>query len=381
MVRNIYWIKFKLKVICLFSLVIIQLSSIAQLVNPGMTDNYDSLELGKITISGIVDVYYGYDFNEPPTSNRSYAVSSIRHNEVNINLAYIDIRYLEENVRARFVPGVGTYVNSNYAAESGTLKNIIEANAGIRVSKKHNVWVDVGVLGSPITNETAISKDHLLYTRGFAGENVPYYLTGVRVSAPLSEKITAYAYVVNGWQQITDVNNPLSVLGQIEYKPNAYTLINLNAYMGSEESAQNPTFGNRYFTDAYFVYQKRKITLTGDVYAGLQNRLDTLTGKRDHNPWWQANLCGRYSLNHRLSFSTRGEYYSDPYQIIIKPITDVNGFSTFSGSLCFDVKTGNHALFRFEGRQFFSKQEVYIDKRGEKAKSELMLIANLCVWF
>ncbi len=57
---------------------------LAQVVNTGVTDNYDSVEVGKISIGGMVDTYYGYDFNEPIGSLRPYCVSSARHNEITI---------------------------------------------------------------------------------------------------------------------------------------------------------------------------------------------------------------------------------------------------------------------------------------------------------
>ena len=60
----------------------------AQVANTGMVEQMDSSEIGKLVVSGYVDVYYGYDFNTPLGSNRPYSVTANRHNEVNINLAY-----------------------------------------------------------------------------------------------------------------------------------------------------------------------------------------------------------------------------------------------------------------------------------------------------
>ncbi len=355
---------------------------IAQVQNYGMTDRQDSVVEGKVQINGYVDTYYGFDLNQPKDSWRAYAVSSPRHNEININLAYIDIRYQEEMVRARFVPGVGTYINSNYATEAGTLKNIVEANVGVRLSEKKGIWIDAGVLGSPFTNETAISKDHLLYTRSFAAENAPYYVTGARLTLPINKKLTAYGYVLNGWQIITDVNNPLSGALQLEYKPTDKLLINWNNYIGSEESKQNPLFGNRFFTDLYFIYQPVKwFSATADVYGGLQNKLDTITGKRDNFAWWQFNVCARIKPNPKLSFSYRFEYYDDPNAIVVIPITNTKGFSTFSESLGIDRFIGNHAIFRIEGRHFFSSKEVYLNQEDKNSKNGFLLMSSLCVWF
>ncbi len=163
-------------------LFLVSIAANAQVSNTGMVNVYDSAAKGKITVGAYMDVYYGFDFNRPSEFERPYCVSSPRHNEININLAYADFKYINDNVRAHFVPGFGNYINSNYAAEKGTLKNIVEANAGVKLSKKKDIWLDVGVLPSPYTNESAISKDHLMYTRSFAPEYVPYFLTGVKLS-------------------------------------------------------------------------------------------------------------------------------------------------------------------------------------------------------
>ncbi len=121
------------------------------------------------------------------------------------------LKYSSSRIRARFVPGFSTYVNSNYASEKGTLKNIIEGSIGVKISKKKNIWIDAGIFGSPYTNESAISKDHLAYTRSMAAENVPYYLAGVKLGLPIAPKLNAYVYILNGWQRIEDPNNKMSV--------------------------------------------------------------------------------------------------------------------------------------------------------------------------
>lgn len=354
----------------------------AQVENTGMTDRADSTELGKVNLRGYVDTYYGFDFNQPATSDRPYAVSSPRHNEVNINLAYIDLKYQNSRVRARFIPGVGTYVNSNYAAEAGTLKNIIEANVGIKLFANKDIWVDAGVMGSPFTNETAISKDHLMYTRSFAPEYVPYYLSGVRLTYPLSKKVTGYFYIVNGWQQITDVNNPLSVATQLEWRPTKNLLLNWNTYAGDEFSVKEPNNGMRYFSDVYIIYNpSSKWKFTACTYGGVQQRRDTLLQKENHATWWQANIIGQYSISNTTSLAARIEYFEDLSSVVIQPITAVNGFNSWSMGTCLNVKVTNNALFRLEGRHFVSDRNIYVNEQRNASKNGTLLITNITVWF
>src|ERR1044071_7975343 len=136
-------------------------SASAQIVNTGVMDTSSLAFQGKVTVEGYVDAYFAYNFNKPAGKDLPYFVSMAREREVNINLAYIDVKYSSARLRARFVPGFGTYVTSNYAGERGSLKNVIEGSVGVKLFKNKNIWLDAGVFGSPYTNESAISKDHL----------------------------------------------------------------------------------------------------------------------------------------------------------------------------------------------------------------------------
>ncbi|MBK8819890.1 MAG: outer membrane beta-barrel protein [Saprospiraceae bacterium] len=43
-----------------------------------------------------------------------------------------------------------------------------------------------------------------------------------------------YAYLINGWQQIQDVNKGKAIGTQVEYRPTNLNLINWNVYIGDE---------------------------------------------------------------------------------------------------------------------------------------------------
>ncbi len=353
----------------------------AQVVNTGITANYDSLETDKVKIGGYIDTYYGYDFNEPETSDRPYFVSSSRHNEININLAYIEVQYTNNKVRGRLVPGFGTYINANYANEKGSLKNLLEANIGVRLSEKKDIWVDAGVIGSPYTNETAISKDHLMYTRSLASEYVPYYLTGVKLSVPINDKWKAYGYILNGWQVISDVNNPLSVGTQVEYRPTKTTLINWDTYIGDESSSANPEYRTRYFTDIYFIYDSpKKWSVTACAYVGVQSKKDSLGVKSDA-VWWQVNTIVDYQIASKISVSGRVEYFNDLESVQIVPITNEKGFDTYSVSLGFNYKIVSKAIFRIEARSFYSERNMFVNANGNPDQFSNLLVASLAVWF
>lgn len=98
------------------------IESISQVVNPATLDTTGGARIKDLTIGAYIDLYYGFSFDEPSDHVVPYMTNSHSANEVNVNLAFIDVRYQTERLRARFVPGFGTYINANYASETGSLK-------------------------------------------------------------------------------------------------------------------------------------------------------------------------------------------------------------------------------------------------------------------
>jgi hypothetical protein len=346
----------------------------AQVVNTATMDTSDYKVKGKITFEGYIDTYYAYNFNEPKSNDQPYYVSMSRHNEVNINLAFIDIKYTSSKVRARLAPGFGTYMTQNYSSETGSLKNLVEANAGFRIVKSKNIWLDAGILGSPYTNESAISKDHLIYTRSFAAENVPYYLSGAKLTVPVSRKLNAYLYLINGWQQITDQNSNKAVGTQLEFRPVSTLLINWNTFIGKEKALKDSTNGNRYFTDIYFIYKQQRTSFTGCFYYGFQRNKSS-----DFN-WMQANIASRYDFTNRLSGSLRLEYFSDEKGVLVLPVTHASHFETFGMSVGLNVNLDDNIWFRTEAKQLISREPVYMSDSEPTSKS-LITTGSICAWF
>jgi hypothetical protein len=161
-----------------------------------------------LTFSGYAEAYYSYDFNEPTDNNRPFFLySHNRHNEFNVNLAFVKGSYNTDRTRANIAIAVGTYMNANYAAEPGVLKNIYEANVGVKVSKNKNLWLDVGVLPSHIGFESAHSPSCWALTRSMVAENSPYFESGARLGYTSDNgKFSLSALALNGWQRITRVN-------------------------------------------------------------------------------------------------------------------------------------------------------------------------------
>jgi len=340
-------------------------------------DTLGGEKIKNVTIGGYIDTYFAYDFNQPKNGTVPYFVSSANHNDFSINLAYLDLRYTTNRIRARIVPGFGSYMDANYTNEKGLFKHVVEASVGICLSKKRNIWLESGVLGSPFTNESAISKDHFMYTRSLAPEYVPYYLSGVKLSIPLNDKWNIYTYILNGWQQITDQNNGKSIATQIEFRPNENHLFNWNTYVGDERSISNPAFRMRYFSDIYWIASpSKKFSFISCVYAGMQTM-----AKQKEAFWWQANLSGKWKFSDVHSLAGRIEYFNDPQNCMISNQYMNQKVGIFSAGLCYNVAIQEHALFRLDARQLYTQYPTFTNQISTHANNAFVLTGNVTVWF
>lgn len=343
------------------------ITAAAQIANPGFADSTTGVAIGKVHLSGYLDTYVG--FGPRTAGSIPYMVSSARIGEVNVNLAALDLRYQSDRVRARVMPGWGTYMDANYAPGDPRL---MEASAGFRLKTRREVWIDAGILGSPFTNESAISKDHLMYTRSLAAEYVPYYLSGIKLSYLPSARWNWYAYLVNGWQQVRDqVRGPALVL-QSEFRPHANTLVNGNLYLGREANTRGQV-GIRAFADVYVVRQiGTRWRTTADAYVGRQH-----TGTEAH--WWaQANLIAERRLSNSWRASGRLECLHDPHNVVVAYQRGYPGFRTAASSLGL-AKQLDHGLLRLESRLFYSANDSY-PTRG-LGKLAGWGVASYTVWF
>ncbi|HJW31204.1 MAG TPA: outer membrane beta-barrel protein, partial [Saprospiraceae bacterium] len=172
-----------------------------------------------LRFTGYAEVYYTYDFNQPDDHNRpSFIYSHNRHNEFNLNLGFVKTSYSSDRVRANVALAAGTYMNANYASEPGVLKNIYEANGGIKLAKMKNIWLDAGIFASHIGFESAISKDCWGLTRSILADNTPYYESGAKLTYVTDNSKWLFSgLVLNGWQHIQrpDDNNTLAFGTQI----------------------------------------------------------------------------------------------------------------------------------------------------------------------
>lgn len=347
----------------------------------GITASAQNDSINKpLTISGYAEVYYTADFNNPKSNNRpGFVYSHNRNNEININLAYIKTAYNTENVRANLALAAGTYMNANYAAEQGVMKNVYEANAGLKISKKHNLWIDAGIFPSHLGFESAIGKDNWTLTRSLFADNSPYFETGAKISyTSESGKWFLSGLVLNGWQRIQRVDgNSTPAFGhQLIFKPNEKLSINSSSFIGNDKPDSIRQM--RYFHNLYAVYQiNKKLGITAGFDIGAEQKSK---GSEQYNIWYTPVLVAKYNVTDKLSFTARGEYYQDEKGVIISTGTE-KGFKTFGYSFNADYQILPNLVWRTEIRNLNSKDAIFMNRTDEFNKNSLTATTALAISF
>jgi hypothetical protein len=332
------------------------------------------------SFSGYLETYYTYDPTKPSDNLRpSFIYSHNRVNEINLNLGFVRASYNTERVRSTFSLATGTYMNANYVAEPGILKNIYEANVGIKISRKNNIWLDAGIMPSHIGWESAVGRDCWTLSRSLAAENSPYFETGLRAGYTSENgRWFVSLLVLNGWQRIqrVDGNSTPAFGSQVTFKPNASITLNSSTFIGNDKPDSAKQM--RYFHDFYGVFQlSRKIGVIAGFDIGAEQKT---TGSSKMNVWYTPAIIVKYAVTSKMALALRTTYYDDRNGVVVATGT-ANGFRTWEYSANFDYSISPNALWRFEVRNLSSKDLIFKDADQVVKKNDVVVSTSLSIGF
>jgi hypothetical protein len=347
-----------------------------------IAQNPDSLSVTSLKISGYIDVFYAFDFNAQRFSHQRlpFLYNHNRHNEVNLNLGFIKAAFENKHYRVNLAFHAGTYVNDNYANEPGVLKNIFEANVGLALNKKKNLWIDAGIFPSHIGFESAISIDNWTLTRSVLAENSPYYLSGARLNFLPTENLEINFLVINGWQHIErpQLNNSLPSFGsQINYTISEMIIINWSTFAGSEYPDKGRRM--RYFNNFYSLLNLTdKIGLITGFDIGFEQKD---YGSNNYSFWYSPVIISRFKTSDKTVIAARAEYYQDKNHVIIQPLSS-NGFSVMGYSLNVDYLPVENIVLRVEGRWFNSENAIFnVAESNKRLNNNYFIVTSIAAKF
>ena len=337
------------------------------------------LKVGDLAIrfGALVDTYYGYDFNNPATLDEAYTTTASRHNEFNLNLAYIDAKISAERIRGRVALQTGTSVTVNYAGESNGLgqingpgeskspplvEDIQEASVGYRVTDK--LWIDAGIMSSYLGWDAWISKNNWTYLHSMESDFSPYYQSGVRATYQWTDDLSTQFNVMNGWQNIYETNENKALGLQIAYAPKSGYSLTYGNFWGNEVGTLYRFYNNLMFQAP--ITRELKLAFIYDL--GIQAR-PTGSG---NSVWQTETFEARYQFSPVYSMTAREEYFQDPDQVIVVTGTP-DGFRTWGASVNGDLILAEHLLWRNELRGRWSKDAIFPGKTGRLIQDSVIV--------
>ncbi|RYC70145.1 porin [Spirosoma sordidisoli] len=336
-----------------------------------------------LTLTGYVEAYYTHDFTAPKTSQErpGFLYNHRRNRELNINLAYARLAYATDRVRGNLALQVGTYGQYNYAAEQGLVKPIFEANAGVKLSRQRDIWLDAGIFPSHIGFESAISKDCWTLTRSILAENSPYYLAGAKLTyASPNGKWTLLGSALNGWQRIKKVEGYRgpSFSTQVQFRPSPRLTLNWSSFLGSDRP--DSLRQGRFFNNLYAIINPAgRVGLILGFDIGADRKPVIGNGQRAGSGsyvWYSPVMIARLKTSATSYLNGRVEYYDDRNGVII----GTPDFQTWGYSLGYDYAILPTALFRIEGKVYNSQTSIFATQSGT-GRSNASLTTSLAVSF
>jgi hypothetical protein len=313
-----------------------------------------------ITFSAYLDTYYSYDFSNSLNNQRLYVTQYDRHNEFNINHAWLKANYNKGKVRSELALQVGSYPINNYGAEPDPFYRMIySAYVGYQVTEKS--WVDVGIMGGHFGYESALALDRELLSPALATEYTPYYQTGLKYTWAVTPNTEIRAVVLNGWQNIVETNNKKSVGLAVDQTIGEKLFLSYGNYYGNERSAAGPDLMR--FHNNFIVQYKpqEKLALTGIFDVTNQDSVGTAK-----NAYFLTGIVS-YRLRDEFRVAGRYEYVKDSDRLLINSISPP--FDMHVLSVAFDFRPQDNVSFKFEPKLYTGNRRNFQGRDGFGASS------------
>lgn len=344
----------------------------------------------RITFGAFLDAYIAYDWGRPRSLDRGFTTQAARHSEFNVNLAHVEAVLSAPRVHGRLALQAGTSVQVNYAGEprvgstsGGELARLLqEAYAGYEL--RPGLWLDAGVFFSNVGMEGWLSRDNTTYTRSLVADYSPYYSSGARMVWQARSNLTVRLDVVNGWQNISEINEGKSVGLRLDRALSRNTTVSWYALAGNEAGVQadlDVPARIRLFNGLGVRSRVlKRLDITAQVDLGREQSPDSAGTRRSPRTWYGGMAAVRLELTPRTALAGRLEHYADRHQVVAVTGTSFP-LRASGGSLGVDVQLAPALSWRTEARMLANREAIFADRAAPSglAKRNTVLVTSLAL--
>ena len=339
--------------------------------------------LGPTTLSGFVDVYYGYNSNQPAQRTTALRNFDINSSQFALNMLELVADKAPDATASRVgyhialgfgqamnlvnagevaspnLPGTplggppSTITNFDQYLKEGYMEYLAPVGKGLQIN--------VGKFVTPAGAEVIESKDNWNYSRGLLFSwAIPYFHFGVSGKYAFNSKFALTGYLLNGWNNSVDNNSGKTTGFTAAWTPNAKFSLTENYLVGPEQSNDNSDF--RHLTDTVATYSPNaKLSLMANYDYGHDRVPVAGLGLPTTSAVWWSGIAGyiKYAPNATWTIATRGEWFEDH-----------NGFSTGTAqnvgefTLTLQRMLASKIITRLEFRRDMSDQNVFPYRTG-----------------
>lgn len=330
--------------------------------------------LGNTTLSGFVDVYYGYNSNHPSTLANHSRNFDIGTNQFGLNMIeLVADKSVDTTNRLGYhiALGFGQAESALNPAPTNALDQYLkEGYLEYMAPIGQGLQINFGKFVSPAGAEVIESKDNWNYSRNLLFQYaIPYFHFGASAKYAFNPKFSVTGYLVNGWNNTIDNNSGKTAGFSAAWTPNAKFSIT-ETYLGGPE-LDNDNSDMRQLTDTVVTYNPNaKLSFMANYDYGRQT-FDAAYQSAHEIPYTHAKWSGlagyaKYAPNGKWAFALRGEYFNDNQGFLTATLPKRQELNEFTATV--QRTLSGKLIARLEGRRDTSDLPVF--QRGGLTEGE-----------
>lgn len=348
-------------------------------ISPYSVD-YDST--GSFTLSGYIDAYYaGYTDSAQASGYHNFPTAAPRGNQFGLNIVQIGAKYQSKRFR-----GIATlfFGDTPASAWSPNFNMIQEANLGFRIVGK--LWLDAGFFRTHIGLESIQPRENIAMSFATTTYFEPYYMSGAKLTWEQSKKWVFQLNAFNGFNNFVDNNQNKAIGASVGFTPSDKLSVSFSTLMTDESPDNFPRKQTRLYNNLIAIYQTKHVTIGVEGNYGMQSN-SVLTDTNATATMFSTLAAVKYRITPMWATYVRGEYFTDPDEILTGPVLNENheltGLDILGATLGFEYKPIPNSYFRVEGRmlQTQGSNEHIFYLNGTPSNTRYELIAGIGVWF
>lgn len=339
----------------------------------------DSSEMGKLQLSGYIDAYFAFYSDELATGTyQKFPTSAPRSHNFGLNILQLSSSYADEHVRGVFTLHYGEIPESAWSPQ---LNMIQEANVGVKLAKR--LWVDAGFFRTHLGFESIQPRENITTSIAVTTYYEPYYLSGVKVSYALTDKLTIMANVMNGFNTFVSSHRGKHYGISLNYEPQENFFMTYNNLIGNQSAFKQQW---RAYHNFYSGYKGKNWDFGVEFNFGSQQNTQ-LSDSTKTAYMFSSLLAVRYKMKDgKYAVYARGEVFEDSDEILTGPVENANhelvGLNLYGATLGFQVKPRPNMYFRIEGRGLLTERNENIFYTNRQYRNDRYeLISSLGLWF